>query len=47
MAVSLKGDEHTASTTDKFANDVIAIFSVNQKAKWECLIKFNAETADL
>jgi WD40 repeat protein len=31
MAVALKGDEQTASTSDKFANDVIAIFSVSQK----------------
>jgi hypothetical protein len=31
MAVALKGDEQTASTSEKFANDVIAIFSVSQK----------------
>jgi hypothetical protein len=30
MAVALKGDEMTASTSDKFPNDVIAIFSVGQ-----------------
>jgi hypothetical protein len=28
MAVALKGDEQTASSTEKYANDVIAIYSV-------------------